>query len=91
MGSYQMYFNEVALGDNSVLAILDGNKMVFINHSVINTMFTRDIHFCDRINDHINNLMRKSTLISSVSERERTRFFKHLRQRIAARKQSLKA
>ena len=91
MGTYQMYFNEVALGDNSVLAILDGNKMVFINHSVINTMFTRDIHFCDRINDHINNLMRKSTLISSVSERERTRFFKHLRQRIAARKQSLKA
>ena len=90
MGSFQMYFNEVTLGDNCILSVLDGNKVVFINHSVINFMLTRDTHFCDRTYEHIQNLMRKSTLISSVSERERTRFFKHLKQRIAARKQSLK-
>jgi hypothetical protein len=91
MGSFQMYFNEVTLGDNCIMVVLDGNKAVFINHSVINFMLTRDTHFCDRMYQHIQNLMRKSTLISSVSERERTRFFKHLRQRITARKQSLKA
>ena len=90
MGAFQMYFNEVTLGDNCILSVLDGNKVVFINHSVINFMLTRDTHFCDRTYEHIQNLMRKSTLISSVSERERTRFFKHLKQRIAARKQSLK-
>jgi plasmid maintenance system antidote protein VapI len=90
MGSFQMYFNEVTLGDNCIMAVLDGTKAVFINHSVINFMLTRDTHFCDRIQEHIQNLMRKSTLISQVSERERTRFFKHLRQRIVTRKQALK-
>jgi hypothetical protein len=39
---------------------------------------------------HIQNLKRKSTLISTVSERERSRFFKYLRQRIETKKQSLK-
>jgi plasmid maintenance system antidote protein VapI len=90
MGAFQMYFNEVTLGDNCILSVLDGHKVVFINHSVINFMLTRDTHFCDRTYEHVQNLMRKSTLISSVSERERTRFFKHLKQRIATRKQSLK-
>lgn len=91
MGTFQMYVNEVTLGDNCIMAVLDGAKSVFINHSVLNFMLTRDTHFCDRTYEHIHNLMRKSTLISSVSERERTRFFKHLRQRIVARKQALKA
>jgi hypothetical protein len=90
MGAFQMYVNEVTLGDNCIMAVLDGTRSVFINHSVINFMMTRDTHFCDHIAEHIHNLMRKSTLISSVSARERARFFKHLRQRIAARKQALR-
>jgi hypothetical protein len=39
---------------------------------------------------YIQNLIKKSTLISTVSERERVRFFKHLRNRIENRKQNLK-
>jgi hypothetical protein len=39
---------------------------------------------------YIQNLLKKSTLISTVSERERFRFFKFLRQRIHNRKQGLK-
>jgi hypothetical protein len=54
-------------------------------------MVTRDVAFCDNMYSYIQNLMKKSTLISTVSEWERTRFFKYLRQKIANRKQSLKA
>ena len=89
LSSFQLYFNEVVSGDNSILAVLDTAKICFVTHSAINFMVTRDIAFCDNMYSYYHNLMRKSTLISSVSERERSRFFKLLRKRIAARKQAL--
>jgi hypothetical protein len=86
LGSFQMYYNEVIVGDNSILSILDGNKSVFLIHSVINFMITRDVMFCENTYESIQNLIKKSTLISEVSERERSRFFKYLRNRIVGRK-----
>jgi len=83
MGSYRLYYNEVILGDNSILTVLDGQKAAFLIHSVINFMITRDIRFCDNTYDNIQNLIKKSTLISEVSERERMLFFKYLRNRIS--------
>lgn len=90
LGAFRMYFNEVLLLDNSTLGILDGNKITYLVHTVLNFMITRDMRFCDNLYEHIQNQMRKSTLISSESEKERIRFFKVLHDRIAARKQSLK-
>ena len=84
--SFQMYLNEMIIGDNSVLAILDGVKMSFIIHTVVNIMNTTDTRFCDNMYESMQNIIRRSTLISSVSERERSRFIKVLRHRIAARK-----
>ncbi len=86
LGSFQMYYNEVIVGDNSILSILDGNKSVFLIHSVINFMITRDVMFCENTYESIQNLIKKSTLISEVSERERSRFFKYMRNRIVGRK-----
>jgi hypothetical protein len=91
LSKFGLYFNEVILGDNSVTAVLDKTKMVFIPHSVFNFMSTDNIHFCENNYRHIQNLMKKSTLISDVSERERSRFFNYLRNRIASRKQNLPA
>ncbi|HVG14927.1 MAG TPA: hypothetical protein VM935_08200 [Chitinophagaceae bacterium] len=87
LSKFGLYFNEVILGDNSVTAVLDKVKMVFIPHSVFNFMSTDNIHFCENNYKHIQNLMKKSTLISDVSERERSRFFNYLRNRIATRKE----
>jgi hypothetical protein len=91
MGSYQMYFNEILILEGNILVILDGTKTAFLIHNVLNFLQTNDVRFCDNMYEHIENLKRKSTLISTVSERERSRFFKYLRQRIENRKQSLKA
>ena len=90
LAGFQMYINEVVIGDNSILAVLDKSKLAFLVHTGMNFMLTRDIDFCENMYGYYHNLMRKSTLISSVSERERSRFFKVLRNRIAARKQNLK-
>lgn len=89
LSSYQLYFNEVVTGDNSILAVLDATKICFLTHSTLNFMITRDVAFCENMYSYYHNLMRKSTLISSVSERERSRFFKRLRKRIEARRQAL--
>lgn len=91
LSNFFMYFNEVVTGDNSILAVLDGAKICFLTHSTINFMITRDVAFCQNMYSYYQNLMRKSTLISSVSERERSNFFKVLRKRIAGRKQNLKS
>ncbi|MGE5519031.1 MAG: hypothetical protein ACM3VS_03815, partial [Candidatus Dadabacteria bacterium] len=89
ISSFQMYFNEVVIGDNSLLVILDGNMMAFVNHTLANYMITTDVNFCQNLYDYHQNLMRKSTLISTVSDRERSKFFNVLRKRIAARKEKL--
>lgn len=90
LSSYEMYFNEIVIMENSILVQLDGSKAAFLVHNVLNFMMTRDVRFCDNSYSYIQNLVKKSTLISTVSERERARFFKYLRQKIAGRKQSLK-
>jgi hypothetical protein len=90
LGKYQMYFNEILILEGNILVTLDGTKTAFLIHNVLNFLLTNDVRFCDNMSAHIQNLKRKSTLISTVSERERSRFFKYLRQRIETKKQSLK-
>lgn len=90
IGEFKMYFNEVLLGDNNMLVILDDMKMSLVTHSTINFMTTRDLKFNENMYRHIQNQMKRSTLISEVSEKERARFFRIIRDRITHRKKSLK-
>jgi hypothetical protein len=87
--NFQLYFNEVILGHNTVLIIADDVKTVFINHGVLNYMSTRDKKFCDSTHRSIQNLIRKSALISSVNEKERNRFFRELKEKVAQYKKLL--
>ena len=88
LGSFEMYYNEFIVGDNSIMAILDNNKMAFIVHNTINFMMTTDAEYCDKTYNNLQNLMRRSTLISQVSEVERARFFKYLRSRLSTQPQN---
>ena len=90
MGNYQMYFNEIVILENSLLSVLNGKKTALLVHNVINVLTTRDIAFCENMYSYIQNLIKKSTLISASSERERNRFFKYLRHKIQNRKQNIK-
>jgi len=89
MARYRMYCNEVFLGDNSQLIIADGLKLSYVSHSTINFMMTRDLDFNENVYNHLQILMKRSTLISAVSEKERSRFFRIVRERIARRKEAL--
>jgi hypothetical protein len=89
MAEYKMYFNEVLLGDNNILVFLDDVKVAYVSHTTINFMLTRDKGFTENMHQHIQNQMKRSTLISAVSEKERNRFFRIIRDKIISRKQSL--
>jgi hypothetical protein len=87
---FKVYFNEVILGDNSMMVVLDGAKSALMPHTVINYMVTREPAFCENMYGYIQRLARRSTLISEVSEKERSKFFRMLKERIHVRKDALK-
>jgi len=74
-GDYNLLHNDLILGDNSFLAVVEDLKISFISHSVINYIVTRDERFCAYRFNSMQNLISKSTQISRVGEKERSRFF----------------
>lgn len=87
--SYKFYYNEFILGDNCNLAVLNNSKVVYINHSVLNIIMTKDPVFTEYIHQHFQNIMRKSTLMSYVGEKERRKFFNGLRDKIESRMKAI--
>jgi BetR domain. len=90
LGPFRMYFNEVLMGDNNMIVVLDGHKMSYVSHTTINFMRTMDKGFNDNMYNHVQNQMKRSTLISEVSEKERSRFFRIIREKILNRKENLR-
>lgn len=87
--TFKLFVNEFILGDNSIYVTMNGTEVAFLNHSVMNYLSTRDPVFTKYTGRHMNNLIRKSTLISEVGEKERARFFNLTREKINSRKNAL--
>ena len=81
-----LYINDFILGDNTYLPVVNGIKMVFLTHTHLNYMNTKDVAFAEYTYQHFQNILHKSTLISIVGEKERSRFFSRIRENIDARK-----
>ncbi|MEO8712055.1 MAG: helix-turn-helix transcriptional regulator [Parafilimonas sp.] len=84
----KMYVNFFVIGGNSMVAVLNGKKMCFLLHNVINILRTHDEGFCNYTYNFVHNIITKSTQISEVGERERTIFFNLTRQSINLNKQN---
>jgi hypothetical protein len=81
-GYYKLYCNEVLLEDNTILCNMDGRSKTFLTYNVINLLVTENSMLCNQVETSLRNLTKKSTLISSTSEKERHRFFNTLFQKI---------
>lgn len=86
-GAYKLYVNEVMQGDNMIYAEVSGMRMVFLNHSAINYVSTSDEAFCEFTRQSMDNIARRSILISGTGEKERNRFFRELRAEVERRRQ----
>jgi transcriptional regulator with XRE-family HTH domain len=76
--AYNFFWNELVLGDNTLLFEFDDHRMTFLNHSVINFIHTTDEKFNSHIHDVMQTLIQRSMQLSKVGERERTRFFNRI-------------
>ncbi|MES2890720.1 MAG: hypothetical protein V4725_01875 [Bacteroidota bacterium] len=80
---YGLYVNELILGDNTIMAELDDTRITFLNYGVLFVVYTMDQRFNDAMKDNLENLVKKSMMISKSGEKERVRFFNGLRQKIS--------
>jgi BetR domain len=79
---YKLYVNDFFVGDNTLVARAGDLRLVYMNHAAINFVFTSTPAFVDYNEEFMNNIIRRSSLISEVGERTRTRFFNLMHERI---------
>lgn len=84
-GEYRLYLNEIVLGDNTFMAEIGPNKITYLNHSVLYFVGSTDEKFNEAMFSNLENLMKKSTLISGTGEKERKQFFNKLRKKVHAK------
>jgi hypothetical protein len=84
--NFQLFYNRVGLGDNAIMTLHDGSKTFFLNYDSLNYMFTNDEAFCGDVYQRMQTVMRRSTLISSVSEKQRNIFFNTLYAKVPQQK-----
>jgi hypothetical protein len=83
---YKFFINDYILGDNTILVQMDGKRMVFLINNVINYLLTTSPVFVEYSFQTMDILLKKSTLISEIGERDREGFFDQLREKIYERK-----
>ena len=75
---YNIYFHEVAIGDNSALFKMGDQKAAFNIYANLNYMSTSDEAYTAYIEAHFKSTMKNSILISATSEKIRSKFFNAL-------------
>lgn len=77
--SFRLYHSDIEIGNNTIFVTMGENKILYLTHNTMNKIVTLNRQFCDSTEKWINNLKKKSTLISGVSEKQRYQFFNRIR------------
>ena len=86
---FHIYLNECLLGDNSIHVHSSQMNITSVNHGGMNFMTTQDKRFCDYTYNNLQNIIRKSTHISVIGEKERSIFFNSMREKIYDKKKNI--
>lgn len=81
-GEFQLYLNDIVSGDNTLLVELGESKITYLNHSVIYFVGSKDTGFNELVFRNIENVIKKSSLMSGSGEKERTQVFNKLRKKV---------
>ncbi|MES2837111.1 MAG: hypothetical protein V4667_06295 [Bacteroidota bacterium] len=80
--NYDLYLCDVMIGTNCILSKHDDVAETFLSYHTFNSMATNDSRFCYETEVWLNNLIKKSTLVSCVAEKQRYQFFKKNQEKI---------
>jgi hypothetical protein len=78
----KIYYNPIILGDNTILMEINGGLKVYLNHSILNYIYTSDELFCTNTKKSLQTIIQHSTLISESGSKERNKYFNVLRKEI---------
>jgi hypothetical protein len=81
--NFSLYNCEVRIGNNCILLDLGDSRRVFLSHNTFNSLRTIDKAFCEETYNWLQNLVKKSTLISDIGEKQRFIFFKKVEDAIS--------
>lgn len=73
--NYTLYYSEIEIGNNCILVNVENNLSTYVTHNTFNKLITSNQSFCLETEQWLKNMMKKSTLISGVSEKYRNQFF----------------
>jgi hypothetical protein len=88
---FKLYQSDLMVGNNSILTTAGSSRVTYISLNTFNSMATTSTAFNEEIERWLKNLMRKSNLISGVSEKQRFRFFKMMNDKIARARERILA
>ncbi|MFY0674363.1 MAG: hypothetical protein JXQ87_13240 [Bacteroidia bacterium] len=74
-GDYKLYFNEVIYSDTSILAESDLLKFSYLSNNGLRRILTHNEAFYDESEASVKRLLKKATLLSGSSEKERNIVF----------------
>ncbi|MCC6819018.1 MAG: hypothetical protein IT245_09020 [Bacteroidia bacterium] len=86
----KLFVSDVMIGTNSILITAGVFKASFISYSTFNFMQTLNHEFNRQNEQWMNNLISRSTLISTVAEKQRNQFFKGIYKLIDEHRQYVK-
>ncbi len=81
-GSFKLYHSDIEIGNNTIFVNTGENKILYLTHNTMNKIVTVNRQFCDSTETWIENLKKKSNLISGVSEKQRYQFFNRIKSQL---------
>ena len=73
--SFSLYNSDLVIGTNCIHVTMDEQIVSYITFNTLNSLTTTNRQFCEEIEHWMKNLIKKSTLISGISEKHRFQFF----------------
>lgn len=80
--NYQLYFSELLIGNNTIMAHSDNLRAVYLSHHTFNNINTTNEEFCNQTEEWLEKHIKKSTLISGTAEKQRMKFFNLLERNV---------
>ncbi len=80
--SYNFYYNEILILNNTVFFRMDNVGVTHLGHNVLNILTTTDKRFCDYTYSILKNILHNSTLISMAAEKVRNQFFNKMKRKV---------
>lgn len=79
--NFQLFVSEIEIGNNCIQVDFGKEKAVYLSHNTFNTLTTFNRQFNIETDTWLTNLVRKSDMISGISQKRRYQFFHSAQQK----------